>query len=178
MLRSRVWGLTALTAGVLISGGWAADPPSPESKPWYGRIMGGTEAKKTPPAAATPASPSDKTFADVPARPPVVNGPLDASAMAEAVKAEWDAWQRRVDVCLKLREIAAKSNDDRLFEQAEQLEKQATQLRDQRLSRLGVKSDLRKLPEGAEIRPSAAPVVTPPTPVEPSEPRTFREVKP
>ena len=93
-------------------------------------------------------------------RPPVVFGPMDPGALAEALRAEQDAWQRRMDVCLKLRQIAADANDDKLLTQADDLERQATALYHQRTARLGVKA------------PAAAPDQTPapPPPVAPPEP--------
>jgi hypothetical protein len=124
---ARGLAVAGLAAGTLATA-VAADPP-PTDKPWYSRILGGKAEPK-------PADPP--TFGSLPPRVPV--GPLDPVAQAEAVKAEQDAWQRRMDVCLKLRQVAAARNDDALAAKADDLERQATTLYSQRVARLGVKS--------------------------------------
>jgi len=111
----------------------------------------------------------EKTFAAVPDRPPVVFGPPEPAVLAEAVRAEWDAFNRRMEVCLALRKVADKRNDDALFAQADELERQATIVRDQRLARFGVKSSAMRAPK--ETPPT---MPTPPPPTDAG----FRRVKP
>jgi hypothetical protein len=172
MYRSAAWGLSALAAGALAPAALAADPAPPEKSGLVGRWLGGSDPK---PDTAT------KTFADVPARPPVIIGPLDPAVLAEALRAEQDAWQRRMDVCLKLRQIAFKQGDEPLGRQADELERQATALYYQRTARLGVKSGVRS-PADVLDRTAAAPEsVAPPEPVAVEKPtaaptREFREV--
>ena len=162
MHRYAAWGLSAALATGTVA---AADPapPAPESKPsWFGRLLS---------LSADPKPEAEKTFGSVPARPPVILGPMDPVVMAEALKAEQDAYQRRLDVCLRLREVAASLNDDKLAAQADDLEKQATALFHQRAARLGVKAALRNpvevldrtLGSGVAVDPLA---VAPPRPVE------------
>ena len=76
---------------------------------------------------------------------------------------------RRMDVCLALRKVADKRSDDALFAQADELERQATMVRDQRLARLGVKSSAMRFPHET---PTAVPSL--PTPTDAG----FRRVKP
>lgn len=167
MHRIAAWGLgAALAAGAAAPCAFAADPPG---KPWYARLLGsGSDAE------------SAKTFADLPPRPAVVVGPLDPSTRAQALRAEQDAWQRRMDVCHKLREIAAEANDDRLFTRADDLERQATALYHQRVSRLGVKAPPRGPvdPDDRQVvaGPGDLPAVATPVPAAPA--RRFREVQP
>lgn len=146
--------------GALAPTAFAADPVKPESKSWMTRLVGGDSSKKPD---------VEKTFAAVPDRPPVVFGPPEPAVLAEAVRAEWDAFNRRMDVCLALRKVADKRSDDALFAQADELERQATVVRDQRLARLGVKSSAMRLPQEA---PAAMPTL--PTPTDAG----FRRVKP
>ncbi len=177
MHRIAAWGLSAaLTAGALAPAA-AADPAKPEEKPGLmSRWLGGSGKKPE----------TEKTFADVPDRPPVVVGPLDPAVLAEALRAEQDAWQRRMDVCLKLRKIALQLDDDRLAQQADELERQATALYHQRTARLGVKAGVRSPADVLDRTPgstsTAPPTVAPPEPAapRPASARTaaFREVKP
>src|SRR5262245_44260269 len=118
MHRIAAWGLPALAAGALAPAALAADPAQPEKPGLVSRWLGGAESKPNP----------EKTFADVPARPPVVLGPLDPAVLAAALRAEQDAWQRRMDVCLKLKQIALARGDEPLARQADELERQATAL--------------------------------------------------
>ncbi len=165
MNRFAAWGLSAaLAAGAAPA--FAADPPKPDDKPsWFGRMVGRSEKKPE----------QDRTFADLPARPAVLVGPLDPLTQAEALKAEQDALLRRLAVCLKIREIAAAKNDERLLTQADDLEKQAHALYHQRVARLGVKAQIRT---PAETFDRSAGQLSEPITVSPPQPaRQFREVK-
>lgn len=136
MYRFGAWGLSAaLAAGAGTPTADAADPaPRPtearpaEAKPWYARMVGGDTKKEEP--------------APVPPRP-IAYAPLPADALAEALRSEQDAYLRRLDVCGKLRQIAAGANDDAMLADADRLEQQATALYHQRVARLGVKGGLR-----------------------------------
>ena len=173
MHRFAAWGLSAaLAAGAAVPSAVAADPPA---KPWYARVLG---------SGSDTSSESKKTFADLPPRPPVAVAPLDPSVLTQALRAEQDAWQRRMEVCHKLREIAAQANDDRLFTQADDLEREATALYHQRVVRLGVKAPPRGAAADADRQlvsgPSDLPALAPPAPAsKPAAPaRQFREVQP
>jgi hypothetical protein len=177
MYRSAAWGLScALAAGALASAN-ATDPAKPEEKPGLmSRWLGGSGKKPD----------TEKTFADVPARSPVVVGPLDPAVQAQALRAEQDAWERRMGVCLKLQQIALKLGDDKLAQQADELERQATALYYQRTARLGVKAGVRSPADVLDRTPGSAgaalPTVAPPEPVvdKPTSAHAtaFREVKP
>lgn len=185
MLRFAAWGLsTALVAGALATAGTAGDPvpaapaEKPADKPWYNRIFSSSD--KNP-------EPESGTFGATISRPPAIVAPLEPDVQAEALRAEQDAWQRRMDVCLKLREIALKTKDDALSIRADELERHATALYQARVQRLGVKVPRgsmntldRELGTGAAIDPLK---VDPPVPSDTSKPalaqsRQFREVKP
>ena len=165
MHRRAAWGLCAALAAGAAAPALAADPAPSESKPWYARLVGGDSKK-----------PEEKTFGSTAAKPGVVYGPMDPAALAEALKAEQAAYQRRLDVCLKLRQIAVRTNDDQLTEQADELERQATALYHARTAKLGVKAALRAAPEPPAGALSAAPVpVSVDEPV-PAKAERFREV--
>ena len=159
MDRIAAWGLSAALVGAFAPAAFAAEPAKPESQSWMSRLVG-SDGKKPE---------AEKTFAAVPARPPVVFGPPEPAVLAEAVRAEWDAFHRRMEVCLALRKVADKRNDDALFAQSDELERQATAVRDQRLARLGVKSSLR-----ASTTEIPATVPAQPVPTDAG----FRRVKP
>jgi hypothetical protein len=107
MLRYRAWAAAvALGAGALA---YAADPPAPRSGV---RAAGGAPktASVTPPSA------------------------LPAETVQAALKAEYEAWERRVGVCLRLRQIALDKNDEALMRQADELEQRANALYQARAS--------------------------------------------
>lgn len=122
----------------------AAEPPpgdKAESPSWYARLAPGLTGGKKPDA--------DKTFGATPARPPLAIAPLEPAVLAEALRAEQDAWDRRLEVCHRLRVVGNGANDEALLRQANDLEKQATALYHSRAARLGVKPPLRGKPEAA-----------------------------
>jgi hypothetical protein len=69
----------------------------------------------------------------------VITAPLAPETLAEALRAEQDAYLRRLDVCTKLRQVAIETNDEQLLAKADGLEQQATTLYHQRTARLGVR---------------------------------------
>lgn len=133
-------------AGALCLAGVAA-AAEPEAKPWYAKLTGSEAKPKAEPTFATP-------------KAPPVSGPLDGNTLVAVIGAEQAAWDRRLEVCHKLRAVAATTNDDALAAKADALEQQATQLYHQRMARFGVKSG--KPAEAAAV--AAAPAAgTPPT---------------
>lgn len=168
MRRFAVWGLTSALAAGLAAPVFADGSPSSSS--WYSRVLGSKSESDKAPAA--------KTFADLPTKP-VAYAPLDPETVMQATQAEWAAWHRRLEVCHKLREIAVQKNDDQLYTQADDLEKQATALLRQRIARLGV-----KLPPDAQVNEPARAFVSSPSDLAP-KPKSlptpasnFREVQP
>jgi hypothetical protein len=110
--------------------------------------------------------------AEPPAPPPVVFAPLAADVLAEAVRAEQDAYVRRLDVCTKLRKAAAEKADDKLAALADDLERQATALYQARVGKLGVK------PAGPGAKPTVLASVNPLTVAPPTPRNDLREVAP
>ncbi|MBX9578831.1 MAG: hypothetical protein K2X87_00860, partial [Gemmataceae bacterium] len=82
-------------------------------------------------------------------RVPTVTAPLPAEVVAASLKAEQDAWDRRMAVCLKLRQAAIDGNDDALLRQVDELERQAAALYAARTAALGVPRTKAPLPESA-----------------------------
>jgi hypothetical protein len=122
--------LLAAAAAAGLMGAAAAADPAPAGRSWLDKLTGGEPAAK-------PAEP-DGTFGGTPHKPALF-APLDPGVQAEAVRAEQDAWQRRMDVCLKLQQAAAAKGDEALMSRAAELEAQATALYAARVARLGVK---------------------------------------
>ena len=161
MRRSALLGALG-AAAVLGTLAHAAEPlprDKAEAQPWYSRL--------TPKLSGDKKADPDKTFGATPARPPVAVAPLEPAVLAEALKAEQDAWDRRLDVCHKLRVVGSETNDEALSKQANDHEKQATALYHSRVARLGVKAPLRGKPEA-----------TPPEPVAATPARAFKVVTP
>jgi hypothetical protein len=73
--------------------------------------------------------------------------------MAEALQAEQEALLRRLDVCTRLRQTAAESNDAKLLERANLLEEEATALYHSRVARFGVKGNIPKTIAPARANP-------------------------
>ena len=119
-IRRRI--LLALFAiGAVLGTVRADDPPVPH-RTWYDRLN---------PFAGPAPAPGPRVR-------PV--GPLSTESLLEVLRAEKEAYTRRLDVCHRLREIALQSNDDTLEAQANDLEKQATLTYRTRVAKLGVKS--------------------------------------
>src|SRR5207302_232620 len=70
--------------------------------------------------------------------------------VAEALRAEMDAYARRLDVCTRLRQIAVETGDDKLLQQTDELEKQAAAIYKARVTRLGVSAKDPPKPEAAD----------------------------
>lgn len=131
----------------------------------------------------------------LPARPPAY-APLPPDALADALRAEQAAYSRRLDVCTRLREIAVRTNDDKLYDRSLALEQQADALYHGRTARLGVKPGLRATSAPAGVRSPADVLdqklggdgdpladLTPRPAADPARPATaqarqFREVQP
>lgn len=141
MRRSALFGALGASVawGALAHAAEPTPPAKAETPSWYSRftptLPGDKSADKKPDAA--------------PVQPLVAVAPLEPAALAEALKAEQDAWGRRLEVCLKLRVIGNDANDEALLKQANDLEKQATALYHSRVARLGVKAPLRGKSEAA-----------------------------
>jgi hypothetical protein len=125
MNRASARRLCAAVAAVGLMGAVSAADPAPAERSWMERLTGKPKAV-----------PAEGTFA---APKPAV-APLAPAVQADAVRAEQDAWQRRMDVCLKLEQIAAARGDDKLAERAAELGRQATALYKGRVARLGVRA--------------------------------------
>ncbi|MBA4190857.1 MAG: hypothetical protein C0467_22955 [Planctomycetaceae bacterium] len=126
MKRIRVWGASAALACGLGGPVAAADSPAP--------IEQTTLMKKLfSPKAAKPAGPTVGT-----PRPTTITAPLAPEVLADALRAEQDAYLRRVSVCTELRRVAIEKGDDALARQADELERQASALYNVRVAGLGV----------------------------------------
>jgi hypothetical protein len=78
---------------------------------------------------------------------PPVQAPLTPEVKADALRAEQDAYLRRVSVCTELRRVAMERGDDALARQADELERQAGALYNARVAGLGVSRVKAPLPE-------------------------------
>ncbi len=108
----------------------AADPPA-ESRSVMSRLNPFGDTGKPAPA---------------PVRPLPAVGPLAPDVMIAALQAEQDAYARRLDVCTELRRVAAGTKDDKLGLKADELERLAEVTYNQRIAKLGVKSQHRGTP--------------------------------
>jgi len=127
MKRFRVWGVSAaLTCGLGVPVA-LADPPAAEQTTLMKKLFGPRQPK---PAGPTVAANSD--------RPPTIQAPLAPEVLADALRAEQDAYLRRISVCTELRRVAIEKGNDALARQADELERQASQLYNLRVAGLGV----------------------------------------
>jgi hypothetical protein len=135
-----------------------------------GLAAGMAAADGPKPARTSGKKPDEKVEkkADTPLRPPVIIAPLTADVLSEAVKDEQAACTRRLDACAKLREIAAAKNDEKSLAQIDELEKQAIEICQARVARMGVRGTAAR---SSVVRAAAEPpfdpaAVAPPAPVE------------
>lgn len=136
MRRYRVWGATAALACGLGGPAAAADAPAQPTTLMH-KLFG-----PKPPKPAGPAANAD--------RPATITAPLAPEVVADALRAEQDAYLRRVSVCTELRRVAVEKGDDALARQADELERQASTLYNLRVTGLGVSP--RKAPRTAPAK--------------------------
>jgi len=117
-------------------------------------------------------------------RPMTVSAPLPAEQLAEALRAEQDAYLRRVSVCTELRRVAVERGDDATVRQADDLERQFGALYSARVAALGVTRAKAPLPEPSSTsdamatRTAANRLLAPPSPVPGMTTAQVREVQP
>jgi hypothetical protein len=96
---------------------------------------------------------------DPKAKAPVVVAPLGADVVAEAVRNEQDAVLRRLDICDRLRRLGEETNNPALVQQADELQKQVSEVYGSRVARLGVKGPKAESSsptvDGASVVPAA-----------------------
>ena len=115
-------------------------------------------------------------------KPAAAPAPLPPEALGDALRQEQEAYLRRLSVCDELRRAGAERNDDAMVRQADEIERQATAVYNQRVAALGVpkvKAPLpespaivldRKLGTGVAVNPLTAPAA--PTPLDAGGVRT------
>ncbi len=188
MSHFRAWAIAAALSGVGNGPAIAANPPitAMDTRPWYQRLF----------VAPKPAGPVVRqgAVAAPPGQPPL-SRPLSPEAIHAAFQAESEAFLRRLDVCVKLRQIALERHDDALLRQVDELERQAKALYDQRLAALGISKSVRApLPatnkgsfaasldlapeKPTDPKENAARLVAPAAPVPVSGTAEVREVQP
>jgi len=144
MPRVRAWWLVAAAAaGLAGSPARADDPPKPirSSAPpttLVNKLFGHSKSKNGPVARG--------------AAPPTIVAPLAPEIVAAALQAEQEAWERRMSVCDKLRQVAFAANDEDLMRQVDDLERQATALYKARTTALGIPKAKPALEETASAR--------------------------
>lgn len=134
MNRLRLWGLSAVVAAGIGGPAVGADPPPPPEKTTLMKKLFGPPTPKTP-------GPTVRSG------PLTISAPLAPSVLADALRAEQDAYLRRVSVCTELRRVAIERGDDTLARQADELERQAASLYNARVAGLGVSRVKSPLPE-------------------------------
>jgi len=134
MNRLRLWGLSAAVAAGVGGPAVAADPPAspPEQSTLMKKLFGPSQPKPGP---------------TVRSGVPTISGQLPPAVLADALRAEQDAYLRRVSVCTELRRVAVERGDDTLAKQADELERQAAALYNARVASLGVSRVKSPLPD-------------------------------
>ena len=133
MLKLRAWGLAATALlGVGSSASAQDDLPKPARSTAppttvFAKLFGPSKPKVGPVARGS-----------APALRPGIVAPLSSDVVVSALRAEQEAWDRRMSVCLKLRQVAMEANDESLMRQVDDLERQATSLYNARATALGV----------------------------------------
>ena len=139
MKRFQVWGATVALAVGLGGPAAAADAPAPgEPTTLMKKLFGPKTPKRVEPTADSK-------------RPATITAPLPQEVLTDALRAEQFAWQRRVSVCVELRQVAEAKGDTALARQADELERQATALYHQRVAGLGLPK-----PKTPSMEPSAS----------------------
>ncbi|MBM3979928.1 MAG: hypothetical protein FJ304_06525 [Planctomycetes bacterium] len=125
------WGVAAALALGASAVSGAEPTTGTDARPWYKRMFSsGPAPVQVGPTVRTGAGTA------VPTRAPTTT--LTPEIVADAVKAEYVAWERRMSVCNELRRVAYEKNDEALVRQVEELERQVNATYQQRVSALGV----------------------------------------
>lgn len=113
-------------------------------------------------AAEKPAVKSEKTSK----RPAVIVAPPPAEIVVEAVRAESDAYARRLDACTRLRQIAIETGNDNLLNETDELERLAAAVYQARVARMGLSRSQAPKPALSDRLPASIDPtkVAPPTP--------------
>lgn len=165
--------LTALALALAAASGSsaiAASPP-PEKSTLFKKLFG-------------PSKPRPGPTVRTPGRPLTISAPLPAEQLAEALRAEQDAYLRRVSVCTELRRVALERGDDAMVRQADELERQFGSLYSARVAALGVTRARAPLPEPSSMgeslaaRSAANQLLAPSQPVPGTTTAQVREVQP
>ena len=161
MNRFRAWGVAAALGVLTAAPAVAADPTATtDSRPWYKKMFfSAPAAPKAGPAVRS------GPVAGVPNRAP--SATLSPEMVAEAVKAEYVAWERRMEVCNRLRAAAYEKNDEALVRQVDELERQVNAIYQQRVSALGVPKVKAPLPAASSTGFAASFDLAPEKPVDP-----------
>jgi hypothetical protein len=182
MKRIRVFGLALALAAGWESQTIAAGPP-PERTTLMSKLFGPSKPKPDGPTVRGPQ------------RPLTISTPLPPEQLAEALRAEQDAYLRRVSVCDELRWIATQRHDEALAREADELERKFSALYNARVAALGVARTKAPLPEPsiasrdpvddqlpigqtASAKIAARQLEAPPAPVPGTTTAQVREVKP
>lgn len=143
MSRLRAWWMAAaLTVGAIApTVAIAADSPNTttDTRPLYKRMFSAPKPAQPGPVVRNGA------VAAPPGQPPI-SQPLSPDAMSAALQAEQAAYLRRLDVCVKLQQIALDSSDETLYGQALELQRRADELYKQRSAALGARNVRAPLP--------------------------------
>lgn len=141
MIRFRAWGLTAALAAGAGVPALAADPPLvPKQTTLADKLFGPSKPKRVGPATRTGSTAPAMRSTPTPT-------PLSPEAVIDALRAEQDAYLRRLTVCGELRRVGGETNNDALIRQADELERQAAALYNQRVAALGVPRVKAPLPD-------------------------------
>ena len=168
----RAWGLAVTAALSAGSGAIAADPPPTTV---FAKLFGSSKPKLGPAARTSNAAPR-----------PAAPATLPPDVLVSSLRAEQEAWERRMSVCLKLREAALQANDEALLKQVDDLERQATALYTARTRVLGLPKSA-PVESDADVKQAARKLTTSPVgdldpAVRTAEARTpkdvIREVRP
>ncbi len=139
MTRFRAWGLSATMAVGTVVPAVAADPPRQTT---LADKLFGPSKPKAKPAAPMGRPSTDALSTSTPALPS-----LSPEIVLDALRAEQDAYLRRLTVCGELRRVGGETQNDALIRQADELERQAAALYNQRVAALGVPRVKAPLPD-------------------------------
>ena len=149
----RAWGLAATAALGAGTAAFADEPVRSGNPPTtvFAKLFGPSKPKVGPVAKES-------------TRPPVAT--MTPDMVADALRAEQEAWERRMSVCLKIRQAALEENDKALLKQVDDLERQATALYRARTSVLGIpKLSTPPLRSTEDVKVAARKLVAPANPV-------------
>ncbi len=171
MLRLHAWAMGVALVWTVLAPALSAQEPSGDLR-WYHRMLGhGHRTMPTP-------SKSSKAATKSSSRPPRTPRISPREQAAQTLTVQQQSFLKRLNVLNRFKLIALRTGDEDLMEQAEKLERQATELYERKIAHLPSSRLKPVLPTTAEATDLPLPIAEPTEQVAPMHSASDKESQP